>query len=185
MSRRKRPNKDQRKRVLAVSEGKVTEVEYLEGLYQFLRPKHVRLEVRGVGKDPLKVVEECAKIGEGYDELYCLVDVDEHATLDKAIVEAKRRKINLLISNSCFEIWLLWHYMDCTSGKTPKQLVDTLQNQLGIKGKHIDCNKFNFKDFKIACERAKKVCDECGAGVKGSNPSTALPVLIHRINPER
>lgn len=92
---------------------------------------------KGIGRDPGRVVKAALEINaadvDGYDEIWVLVDVDEHATLEAAISEAMASAIPMVISNPCFEIWLLWHYEDCAAHKTAQQL----ERQLAKRG-HAD-----------------------------------------------
>lgn len=171
---RRRPRRRERNRLLIVTEGQNTEVQYFEGLVQHLRAAGT---VRGVGKDPKHVLRAALDMQDqepdGFDEVWLVVDVDEHATLDDALVEAKRCGIPVAVSNPCFEIWLVWHYQDCSSHQATKKLAEKLKKH-GHVGKDIP-NSFPFEAHDEAARRA-------GSAVapweRGPNPSSGMPQLI-------
>jgi hypothetical protein len=46
-----------------------------------------------------------------FDHVWCVADVDDYREdIDKAVRLASRAKISLVISNPCFEFWLLLHF---------------------------------------------------------------------------
>ena len=167
--------------MLIVTEGVKTEIQYLEGMVQFLRSSGASVRgvrSKGIGRDPGRVVKAALEINaadvDGYDEIWVLVDVDEHATLEAAISEAMASAIPMVISNPCFEIWLLWHYEDCAAHKTAQQL----ERQLAKRG-HADKKvptSFPYGNHPDATKRASVGLVE--HSVRGPNPSTAMPVLI-------
>ncbi|WP_313279404.1 RloB family protein [Timonella senegalensis] len=184
--RRGRPHRQPARRILVVTEGTRTEPQYVEGLNRYLRSKGATAIVKpvSVGKDPLKVVQKCvekrdeaAQNDKGYDDCVCLVDVDEHQTLSAAVQLAEREEIRLLISNPKFEGWLRWHAEDKRSALTSTQL-DDLVAKLGlVKGKILS-QSFPFHQVHDACKTARAVDPQLKAGRKGSDPSSAMPILV-------
>ncbi len=108
-------------------EGARTEPEYIKALKQ--EPEvRARASVR-IGKDtigiapPLTLVraavkaidraeEEKAEI----DEVWCLFDVEwphNHPKLDQTVALAKRKNVQIAVSNPSFELWLALHFRDC------------------------------------------------------------------------
>lgn len=167
--------------MLIVTEGEVTEVEYFEGLAQYLRFTGVlvgKARPRGLGKDPLRVVNEAIRQRKDpnneYDHIWAVVDVDEHANLPSAIQLAKRSGIPLVVSNPCFEIWLLWHYVDCTSYQSKVDLERKLE-KLGHTGKAIPLT-FPHKDVGDAEDRSR--AGHPGDLIKGENPSSTMADLL-------
>ncbi len=187
--RRQRPHRQPVRRILVVTEGHRTEPLYVEGLNRYLRSKGATAIVKpvSVGKDPLKVVQKCLekrdeaeKNDKSYDEFVCLVDVDEHDTLPAAVQLAESENIQLLISNLKFEAWLRWHAEDKRSALTSAQL-DVLAAKLGlVKGKILS-STFPFSAVDRACDVARAVDPQMGAGRKGPNPSSAMPILVDLI----
>ncbi|WP_372461869.1 RloB family protein [Antribacter soli] len=190
IQRPNRPRKE-RTRILIVAEGPVTERQYLQGLVQHFRRSGISvrgLDVKGLGQDPERIVQRAIDdrdraIGanEAFDEVWAVVDVDEHASLDKAIALARKHKIPMVISNPCFEIWLLWHHEDCRRHETPKSLSRRLEN-FGIVDKSIPSN-FPYGKFGDAIRRAVEAGNP-GRTNMGGNPSTSMPDLVATLHRE-
>lgn len=184
--RSSRPKRQHVRRILVVTEGLQTEPQYVEGLNRHLKSKGSTAVVKSVkvGKDPLKVVQKCvdkrneaARNDKQYDECVCLVDVDQHTSLDAAGQLAKKENIQLLISNLKFEAWLRWHVEDKRSALTSSQL-DNVVADLGlIKGKMLS-QRFPFDSVLDACTIARSLDPQMRPGRKGPNPSSALPILV-------
>jgi hypothetical protein len=47
-----------------------------------------------------------------YDEVWCVFDIDEHPFVEEAKQQARVNQINTVISNPCFELWMLLHFRD-------------------------------------------------------------------------
>jgi RloB-like protein len=97
-----------------------TEKQYLDGLRRHFRDSPVRLVVRPEVGAPSQLVEHAAKLWQrdkdGFDEVWCVFDVDEFGDdIATAVTIARRAKILLAISNPCFEFWLLLHFCDHTA----------------------------------------------------------------------
>ncbi len=88
-TRRKEKTRDVRPRVLVVCEGEKTEPYYFQD-----RARHYQLsgvKAVGTGSDPKTLVERAkaernaeARLGEPYDQVYCVFDRDEHDQFDDA-----------------------------------------------------------------------------------------------------
>ncbi len=175
-----------RTRILVMTEGTVTEPAYVEGLQQHLRSRATTADVRAVkvGKDPLRVVERCIehrgadrRKGTPYDHYVCLVDVDRHGTLERAIARAEQEGILLLISNLKFEVWLRWHASSRRSVLTSRQLDAELQALGLLAGKRLS-PRFPFPSWEQAHRIAHQADPALTAGRMGPDPSTAMPVLV-------
>lgn len=176
----RRPRREVRSRVLVVTEGEKTEVQYLEGLVQFLRSNGAAVRgvrSRGIGKDPERVLQAAIDLNrqdpEGYDETWVVVDVDDHSTLESALTRARRLGIPVVVSNPCFEIWLIWHYESCEATQVRKDVVHRLK-KYGHSDKQIP-NSFPYHAGAEAIRRAGRLV---GAGEVGPNPSSAMPHLL-------
>lgn len=188
--RPRRPLRRERRRILVVTEGKVTEPEYVDRLVQHLQPR-AQVRTFGVGADPAKVVRKAVELrdrevakNKRYDKVVCLVDTDEHSTIDDARELAEDEDIMLLISNPKFEQWLLWHVVsdrrECTSVELDRQMNAHALVQQGDRSKHL-ANGFPFVGVDQAVELARRCDPRLAAGRHGPNPSSALPVLIDLI----
>ena len=94
----------ERSRLLLVTEGEVTEVQYLQGLAQRMKASGAAIRgvgAKGIGRDPLKVVEAAVGMssGEDFDEVWVVVDVDDHTTLEDAIRLGATEGIPVAVSN--------------------------------------------------------------------------------------
>ena len=104
--------------ILVVTEGAVTEPEYLRGLARASRNPRVRIVVIEGAGVPRTIVEtaverkDAAEIRakrEGdqnliYDEVWCVFDVDQHPRIPEAMQMARDNGIELAISNPCIEL---------------------------------------------------------------------------------
>lgn len=176
-----------RKRGLVVSEGTVTEKQYIERLKQVLRdsqPGAVDVKSIGLGKDPKTVLEyakqECDKASsqeEPYDWCCIVVDVDQHATLKHCVQSAPKFSIDVVVSNPCFEVWLIWHVKDFNRASDAKALGSELEGVVH-KAKHLS-PRFPIKAYTDAEQRAKRADPNTDSNRIGPNPSSAMPVLIN------
>ncbi|MBP6996979.1 MAG: RloB domain-containing protein [Phycicoccus sp.] len=185
-ARRSRPKRQTARRILVVAEGTRTEPQYVERLNTYLRSKASTTIVKpiGVGKDPLRVVERCVELRDAaaggekaYDDCVCLVDVDQHSTLEGAARLASREGIILLISNVKFEVWLRWHAEDQRSALTSSQLDDRTEKLKLITNKLLALH-FPFGAVEEACRVARLADPQMESGRKGPNPSSAMPILV-------
>lgn len=174
---------------LVVTEGMVTEPEYLDGFRQFYRSSPavdiVPIQVTGVGKDPLAVLEKALELREkkDYDWVACLVDVDEHANLNLAIRRARQEGVLLVVSNLKFEVWLLWHTTDSRRSMNSQELDREVRKEnlvVGKKGKNISPN-FPYAEHSRASRNAYQADPELDFYRKGPCPSTAMPLLIKKL----
>jgi len=120
--------------ILIVGEGQQTEPNYFRELKleDNVTAKFSLTIKKGHGRSPEGVIEEALKYkqqaenrSEYYDEVWCVLDVegpDKRESLEKAMAVAQQNDITLCLSNPCFEVWLLAHfvrqsraYNDCDS----------------------------------------------------------------------
>lgn len=153
------PKRPEFQLILVVTEGTATEREYIERLGQYLRSETstVRVKTVGVGKDPLSVVRKAVELRDGnaqprlrgrkvaakgskrakYDAVFCLVDVDDHASLPQAITLARQENIGILVSNLKFETWLLWHVEDRRAELNSRELDAMMAKHNLLTHKHL------------------------------------------------
>jgi hypothetical protein len=184
---RRGPRRERKPRILVYCEGTVTEPAYFMGLVRHMRTALVdvaRCDVKGIGCDPLTVVrraeqkwvEDKRRNGvETYDEVWCVVDHDDHATLDAAIAYASKVKIRVVVSTPCFDYWVLLHYVDHRKSAKAKDIVRQLDKHIpGYKKKLPD--GFPFGNYPWAIERAEGAAPSSNA--VGPNPSTAVHLVV-------
>ncbi len=115
-------------RVLIVCEDGKSSPAYLKGLCADLRLSSANIEICGeeCGSAPISVVNYAinkTRQDRDFDRVFCVLDVDRHDTLDAARDKARRhtaKKIDVIVSNPCFELWLLLHYQFTARPYGPK-----------------------------------------------------------------
>lgn len=108
------------------------------------------------------------------DELWMLLDTDHcirgsHASaFILAIKEAKAQGVNVAVSRSCFELWLLLHHVD---EPQVKPLTNAAQTEAALKAAIGEYNKVNLKkehypltSVLAACQRAERLDQTVGGG---------------------
>ena len=142
--KRSKQSREPYDKVLVVCEGEKTEPHYLIALRD-----HLKLSQANIKIDPdsnssptsvVKYAKELIKQSEKdpYDHVFCVIDRDRHADFDKAIAQIngyrnKSTKLHAIVSNPCFEYWILLHFdyttkLFGTSGDSP--CMDLIKNDL-------------------------------------------------------
>jgi hypothetical protein len=125
---RKRQVRRQNLRFLIVSEGKVTEPEYLNIIKERRRIRSADIEiVPPPPTSPKEIVAKArdlkrqARRDDPYDAVWCIFDVEPQVGqkarpgLADAMQMASANGISVALSNPCFELWILLHSEDCQS----------------------------------------------------------------------
>lgn len=166
-----------------VTEG-VTEQEYVERLRQRIRSRHVALDIKAGGGDPSKALRKCKStfdlVRKDYDGAVIVVDVDQHDTLDAVLTECRSSGITAIVTNPCFELWLLWHSKDQRAYIGPRKAGERLQSLKHVDdgdGKHLT-DKFPIDGYTAAADRARRAWNRLAVNERGPNPSSAMPWLI-------
>jgi len=188
---------------LIVCEGGKTEPDYFVSLGSKLeligRRKHVEVQVVGkeCGSDPISVVNFAIRlrkernenasrspITREFDSVYCVIDRDRHETLDDAIQKAKDSNVEVILSNPCFEYWLLLHFVKYAK---PFLLHRDVEKVLKKKYPKYSKNKVQGQFFETlygkidsAVVNAKAVIREkhWGENLCDCNPSTHVHLLV-------
>jgi len=127
---RKPGQKAPRACVLIVCEGSKTEPGYFRSLCRKLRLHSAEVKICGeeCGNAPVSVVDFALEeqrrrkrdVKQGvallaYESVWCVMDVEQRGknpTLPDALQRARDRKFNTVLSNPCFEFWILLHFED-------------------------------------------------------------------------
>ncbi|OKI65003.1 RloB [Streptomyces sp. MJM1172] len=162
---------------------KETERQYLQGLRDHLRNPAVAVKVLGKACSPTQLVAYTIgqrDLADGYDEVWCVFDVDQFPDVDEAVTQARRAGIKVAVSNPCFEVWLLLHFAD------HRVHVETYKKLLPLLRKHVpayDKTRVDFAAYrqglKVAAERAERL-DPTGED-HGRNPSSGVWRLTNRM----
>jgi len=193
--RRRKSFVEPRTRMLICCEGEVTEPSYLNGLKGELRIRLVHIEVVPGGANPKTLVDyavEKKREAERqarrekddnlkYDELWCVFDVDAHEYVPEAKQKAEANKIELAISNPCFELWLLLHFQDQRAHIERHHVQSACRNHMPGYDKEVPFDLV-FPLYREAVERAETLNHwQETRGCAGENPSTGVHRLTERI----
>ncbi|MBD2298907.1 RloB domain-containing protein [Nostoc sp. FACHB-190] len=195
---RRPPTKKVAQKILIACEGSKTEPIYFDSIRNDLRLPTLKIIVlRHQGKtDPRSIIERLIEERQQMkdnqewtkdDHAWAVFDGDEHIekSRDKwqsAISRAKSQKINLAITNPCFELWYLLHFQDNLSQVTRDKLVKLLGKHISNYDKSMCLYPEPLKSLtEQAIERAKKIAKQIEANEldEHSNPCcSGLPKLI-------
>lgn len=195
--------KPKNKRFLIYSGGIVTEMEYFKYVRQHLFGKYVRslriksgersdpVRMEADGFDPKTLVDETAKLlqedkrdakRESYDAfavVWVITDVDDFGDkLREAVNEGHRRGIEVIISNPCFDVWLIDHVRSCPRSYTQTAECEKLAKQLGLidmsrnpnNPKHINFDRIVGKYLNAAKNAQQHMDDDRQQRTRISNP---------------
>ncbi len=182
---------------LIVCEGKCSEPNYIKGLRQEKRASNIHIEVVSGKSDPMTLVEEAIeRMHVGYDEVFCVFDRDDHKTFEKAIERIHKHnkvskglpKMTAIVSNPCFEIWVLMHF-ECptspieASGKKP--VSDVLIKRIkGLGFEYAKNDGLLYSKLKPYLPTAFKHASKLEKTHKGDchqNPYTGMHLLVKKL----
>ena len=192
---RRPAHREQLLRILVVCGGKVSEPRYLSEMKKVYRNNLVQLTVVAQGRAPVNVVRHAAGLrGQAertsgsmgdpylhYDEVWCVLDVDDHASLQVAKELARNENIFLAISNPCFELWLLLHFVSQTATISTKDVQRACLKHMPTYKKEVP---FAALDplYPNALRRAKELeVHHIRRNSNGGNPSTEIYKIIEKI----
>lgn len=184
---------------LIVCEGRnKTETNYLNHFNK--RDGNIRLIIKSSeSTDPTRMVkraEDLAKslgVGENAgDRIICLMDLDANDQKAQLIqsLRSKHRKVTIIVSNPCFEIWFLLHFTaypgrKCSSHTVKKQLAHYVPNYVESMDILKKCLKIKL-NYKTAINNAdglrkEHVRKNTGIHSADANPYTEVDLLMHDI----
>lgn len=206
LPKRRQEHRAPRQRFLVLSEGDRTEPDYFRWLRDQLGSRLLRIEPKGGDgtSDPLRLVRKAAKLQAdaaqrahrqkdtflAYDQVWCLVDVDDHTTLEQAAAEARKADIQLAVSNPCFELWALLHLEDQQGHIERNTLRERLRVHMPDYGKQLRHDLLVGRADQ-AVERARRLdgLHASSGRAAGSNPSTGVwrlvEILLQEATPQR
>jgi hypothetical protein len=116
-----------------------------------------------------------------YDEVWCVLDVDEHPKLHEARQLANARGIELAISNPCFELWLLLHFRESPGAQHRHALQNMMKQFIVSYDKHLDFDLLS-SGVVDATRLARRLADDAQEeGESGRNPTTGVYLLTDSI----
>lgn len=170
--------------IIAFTEGKNSEPDYINGLKKLphiAENVSLSLEVHPEHGVPLTLVQLAAerKEDQEVDECWCIFDVEwpkNHPNLKSAILLARKKQVELAISNPCFEIWLILHHKDSSSFCTTAIAESASRALDGRPGKSIDASLY-MPLRKRASKRAQLLDERHtnnGTQFPHNNPSSGM-----------
>lgn len=128
-----------KKRYLVVCGGEKTERQYFE----FCEDEfNVVIDFRPDKKSPSQLADYAVTLKEkadrdeesvdSYSAVWVVVDVDNYHDHKQAEKTCKAHGINLIISNPCFEVWLIDHHSQCPPSCTRTKDVEDRAAKLGL-----------------------------------------------------
>jgi hypothetical protein len=173
--------------ILVVCEGKVTEPEYLHGFFKACQNPRVRIEVHGGQGVPRSIVayardrkkqreKQSRRENDDnlrYDQVWCVIDVDEHPNLNDAKQMARDNDLLLAVSNPCIELWLWLHFAEQPGMQHGQDLQRMLTQHVPDYDKHVEYTPFQ-AGYDNAVRRAERLDDD-------HNPSTGMWRLTESI----
>lgn len=198
--------RQERDRVLIVTEGSKTEPDYFRRLINELGLTTAKVVVMGDGGSaPISVVEDAKKLlnqDDDFEQIYCVFDRDRHSTYEQALQaldglagsKGYKDKVVLAIpSVPCFEFWYLLHvsnsskpYEAAATGGSPGQALLADLCKLDGFGKYDKSGCEGFYEAirptrETAIQRAEtflKAANAEGAREYFENPSTRVHLVI-------
>lgn len=183
--------------MLIATEGKnKTETLYFNS-YNLIS-KYSIVFCKGNDTDPLNMIKvlqnEKKKIKEPgiEDKAYCIIDMDIGCSKNKQImqaeVKAKKANIELIISNPCFEIWYLCHFIYSTKlYNSNDEVINELKKYISNYDKNINIFNKLEGNTNVAISNAKKLerhHKELGRVEHSleNNPSTDVYKIVKEIS---
>lgn len=189
--RRRRVQRSERRTALLVTNGRVTENDYLQQLCQRTDRSRISVKVKVIDGDPLTVIKELkgprSDLSD-YKEVWIVVDHDGRDRHDFLTacrrLSSRQTVIHGVVSVPCFEVWLNAHY---ASVKNYRNQADAQAHYLeltGLSKKHAKTLPDDFpwdrvSQAVIRCHLPTNSLPECDT--QGTCPSTTMPHLLRSL----
>ena len=194
--KRKPPTKLVGRKVVVACEGE-TEQRYFKMIRGALpRSSNLIFVIKPGETNPSSIVEaahaerEKQKNGKGWgrgDTVWAVYDGEEHYESDQkdwqnAIEFAKRQRVELVISNPSFELWLLLHFQEQNAHIHRKNAIAKLQSYVHSYAKGV-CPLLSKEQEEAAVTRANSLAERVmREGLEEfTNPSTGVARLVRHL----
>jgi hypothetical protein len=189
-----------RKTIVVYCEGSRTEPDYLAALKRLPAVRDVAaVDIRvqpGRGRtNPRQLVSRAvaAKLrataeGDEVDEFWCIFDVEwpiNHPGLTEAVDEARQHRVDVAISNPCFELWLILHLHPQSAWLTTEQACKLRGTLDESHGKEINATTY-MPHTAVAARRAAALDDlhkHNETSFPRNNPSSGMHRLLATLQP--
>jgi RloB-like protein len=184
-----------KKRILVFTEGQATEPIYLNYWYRLHRESVIvviddrhgapmTLVSAAVAERKQQMIDTKRGRGTGFDEYWCVLDVDEHPHLDKALRLARDNEIKVALSNPCIELWFVLHAEDQTSFVDRAVIQRRCRTLLGFdKRPTQDALEAMRAGYSVAKDRSDALIKmhRRNGSLDGANPTTTVALLVQSI----
>lgn len=195
--KRQREMRESYDKVLIVCEGEKTEPYYITALRDHLGLSQANIKIDpDSDSSPTSVVAYAKELitsnkTDPFDHVYCVIDRDSHADFQRAEDQvngfrSKDTKLYLIVSNPCFEYWILLHFVYTTkefgaNGDSPCQELISTELKKYIpdyeKGNASIMTALVNNQLDTALANAKRSYDEATRNGK-DNPKTEMHILV-------
>lgn len=187
--KRRGPTRQPKVRILVVCEGKKTEPTYLRQLQHHVRNPRIHIEPQGPAGVPLSVVETAIsekRLAEDrakrerdenlrWDQVWAVFDMDDHPNVDEARQLASANEISLAVSNPCFELWALLHFVDQRAHIERSNLRAELKKHLPTYDKQLDFAKVHAGMTRLFCALEPPTSRPCKrVDLAGTRPPASM-----------
>ena len=202
---RRKAFKEPRKSILIVCEGEKTEPIYFNALKDRLRMAMVDVEIVGAGAAPITVVNRAIALREDrkdivkkrksltkavYEVIYCVFDVEAptpHESLANAVIKAKDNKLEVILSNPCFEYWYILHFRKTSAPFNRSQDAKSALRREHSAYSESDTTIFNvvYPKTSDAIKHSKEVLNEQhndAEDLRDCNPSTHVHKIVEYLH---
>ncbi|REJ08067.1 RloB domain-containing protein [Microbacterium bovistercoris] len=181
-------SRTERRTICVFTEGRLTEPQYITALKSLpgVRDRtSLKIEIVSEHAVPHRLVKLAAQKADEpeVDEVWCVFDIDDHPNLEEARRIAERHGVKVVVSNPCFELWLILHHQDQTASLTTADAERLAQALPGVRDKSIDGAAFVARR-REATDRALRLDERHARNGRGSphdNPSSGFPALLDAI----
>lgn len=154
------------------------------------------IEVSKERGDPLKLVEAAAAHLQQaeknvhrhkdenlrWDQVWCVLDVDQHQRMDDARAVAEKRGVRLAVSDPCFELWPLLHFVNHRAWISTTNVQGKLKKYMCDYDKKLNCELLR-GHYGEARDRATSLRDDhVRNGMPAlCNPGTDIWLLVDEL----
>ena len=149
-------------------------------------------DIESMVKKALSIWKEYQLNSEYGDHLYCLIDLDlnkdKYAKYVKIHESKKYRNIEIILSNPCFECWLMYYFTDNPKGVSSSQKAKTeMSNYITDYDESTDVIKVcKLEDsHSLAIDRSIKknlLYDKIGTSLIDKNPYSEVQQILRILN---
>ncbi|MFG2051648.1 RloB family protein [Micromonospora sp. NPDC048935] len=177
--------------VVVFCEGKNSEPDYINGLKklpEIADNTALNLEIHPEQGVPLTLVQMAAErlADPEVDECWCIFDVEwpqNHPNLLRAKQLAQGKGVRLVISNPCFELWLILHHRGHTRFISTAEAESLSRSLDGRAGKSIDSSVYLplRKQAARRAEQLEKRHENNDTTSPDDNPSSGMHHLLRAL----